>query len=180
MSKSIEFRPLDESHLEMILSWRNEPMVRENMYTSHEISFIEHKKWFHGLENNKTKAYFIAVIDNVQCGVVGFSEINVVQGVATWAFYTSPHARRGSGSLMEFYALEYAFNTLQLHKLRCEVLSFNQTVIKLHKKFNFVVEGQHRDAFFDGGKYHDIVHLGILNTEWSAHRTIMQKKLQIL
>jgi len=180
MSKKFELLPLHEDHLEMILQWRNEPSVRQNMYTSHEISFVEHERWFNSLEKDKSKAYFIAVIDGIESGVVGFSEINSVQGIATWAFYTSPNAPRGSGSLMEFYALDYAFNELQLHKLRCEVLSFNNVVVKLHTKFGFLVEGQHRDAFFDGSEYHDVFHLGIMATEWSQHKPIMKKKLRIL
>ena len=180
MSKKVELLPLEESHLQKILDWRNEPAVRQNMYTSREIIFAEHKRWFHSLAGDNSKAYFVAVIDGVECGVIGFSEINSVQGVAAWSFYTSPNALRGSGSLMEYYALDYAFNNLLLHKLRCEVLSFNKAVVKLHTKFGFLVEGQHRDAFFDGTKYHDIYHLGIFSNEWSEQRLIMQKKLRIL
>jgi len=180
MSKLFELRELKEKDLPMILYWRNEPAVRKNMYTSHEISFQEHKHWFHNLKKDNSKAYFIAVIDGVESGVIGFTDINLIQGIASWAFYTSPNALRGSGSLMEFHALEYAFNELQLHKLKCEVLEFNKTVIKLHKKFGFLVEGQHRDAFFDGNKYHDIFHLGILDKEWIDQKIIMQKKLRIL
>ncbi len=179
MSKTFELYPLEEIHLQMVLDWRNEPAVRKNMYTSHEISFAEHKRWFHSLANDASKAYFIAVIDGIECGVVGFSEINSVQGIATWAFYKSPNALKGSGSLMEFYALDYAFNELQLHKLRCEVLGFNHAVVELHKKFGFLVEGQHRDAFFDGSEYHDIFHLGIMAAEWFAHREVMQKKFEL-
>lgn len=179
MNKTFELLPLNECHLKMVLDWRNEPAVRKNMYTSHEISFPEHKSWFDSLAGNKTKAYFIAVIDGVESGVLGFSNINSVKGIATWAFFTSPTAKRGSGSLMEFYALDYAFNKLSLHKLKCEVLSFNQAVVKMHCKFGFIVEGQHRDAFFDGSKYHDIVHLGVFSSEWSEMRPLMQKKLRI-
>ena len=179
MSKNIEFIPIKENNLQMILDWRNAPEVRENMYTSHEISITEHKRWFDCLEKDNSKAYFIATINGTECGVVGFSEINSVKGVATWAFYCSPNALRGSGSLMEFFALEYAFNKLHLHKLRCEVLSFNKAVVKLHTKFGFIIEGQHRDAFYRDEKYHDIIHLGIMENEWKEHRTTMQKKLRI-
>lgn len=179
MKKTIELLPLNECHLEMILNWRNEPAVRQNMYTTHEITFSEHKSWFDSLAGNCSKEYFIVIIDGLESGVLGFSEINAVNGIASWAFYTSPTAKRGSGSIMEFYALDYAFNKLGLHKLKCEVLSFNKAVVKMHCKFGFIVEGEHRDAFFDGAKYHDIVHLGIFSQEWSEIRPLMQKKLRI-
>jgi len=179
MIKSFELTPLEESHLEMILEWRNMPIVRQNMYTSHEITLDEHKRWFANLTNDDSRAYFIAIINGILCGVIGFSEINRVKGIATWAFYTSPNAIKGSGSLMEFYALDYAFNQLNLHKLRCEVLGFNKTVIKLHTKFGFSIEGEHRDAFYDGNDYHNIIHLGIFAGEWVEQRIVMKKKLRI-
>ena len=38
---------------------------------------------------------------------------------------------------MEFFALDYAFLTLKIRKLCCEVFTFNSGVIKLHEKFGF-------------------------------------------
>ena len=39
-------RPIKDSELELMLSWRNAPAVRENMYTTHEISLAEHAAWW--------------------------------------------------------------------------------------------------------------------------------------
>ncbi|WP_394135651.1 UDP-4-amino-4,6-dideoxy-N-acetyl-beta-L-altrosamine N-acetyltransferase [Aliivibrio fischeri] len=179
--KKLIFKSIEEKDLEMILEWRNAPFVRKNMYTSHEIKLSEHINWYKSISKDMSKQYFIVAIDDVPVGVVGFSEINKVKGIATWAFYTSSDAPRGSGSYIEYYALEYAFNDLGLHKLRCEVLGFNQSVIKLHQKFNFMIEGKLRDAFFNEEEelYHDIYHLGILSSEWQIQREIMRNKLRI-
>ncbi|MEX3071990.1 UDP-4-amino-4,6-dideoxy-N-acetyl-beta-L-altrosamine N-acetyltransferase [Vibrio alginolyticus] len=179
-SKRMEFTPLAADDLEMILEWRNAPEVRSKMYTTHEISLEEHNAWFERLKEDKTKIYFIAKINNVPVGVVGFSEVNQVHGIATWAFYASPTAPRGTGSLMEYYALEYAFENLKLHKLRCEVIAFNKVVIKLHKKFGFVEEGCHRDAFYDGDAYHDVIHLGIFSREWKDIKDELKTKLKVV
>ncbi|EKO3586386.1 UDP-4-amino-4,6-dideoxy-N-acetyl-beta-L-altrosamine N-acetyltransferase [Vibrio metschnikovii] len=178
--KKIEFTALSKSDLEMILVWRNAPEVRSKMYTSHEITLTEHQAWFSSLQEDKTKVYFLAHLNNEPVGVVGFSEIHQIKGIATWAFYASPNAPRGTGSLMEYHALEYAFNELKLHKLRCEVLGFNSAVIKLHKKFGFQEEGVHREAFHDGNTYHDIVHLGIFEQEWVDAREELKLKLKIV
>ncbi|MGR5354128.1 UDP-4-amino-4,6-dideoxy-N-acetyl-beta-L-altrosamine N-acetyltransferase [Vibrio sp. DNB22_19_2] len=176
----MEFIPLSHNDLDMILEWRNAPEVRSKMYTSHEISLEEHRAWFERLKEDPTKTYFLAQLNGEPVGVVGFSEINLVPGIATWAFYASPTAPRGTGSLMEYYALEYAFTNLELHKLRCEVLGFNQIVVKLHKKFGFVEEGRLRDAFYDGSTYHDIVHLGIFAPEWEEIKSLLKAKLKLV
>ena len=177
--KKTDLIPLNDKHLEMVLDWRNTPAVRKNMYTNHIISMPEHLQWFHSMQSDPTKKYFVFQMNESPLGVVGFSEINRVKGVASWAFYANPEAIRGTGSLMEFSALEYAFNELSLHKLRCEVLAFNLPVIKLHQKFGFKVEGEHRDAHFDGQQYHNVVHLGILNTEWKELRDKLKIKLRV-
>ncbi|EGQ7933986.1 UDP-4-amino-4,6-dideoxy-N-acetyl-beta-L-altrosamine N-acetyltransferase [Vibrio vulnificus] len=179
-SKKMVFSPLSIDDLEMILEWRNAPEVRSKMYTSHEISLSEHHAWFEKVQGDNTKAYFLAKLNDEPVGVVGFSEINPTARIATWAFYASPSAPRGTGSLMEFHALDYAFDKLNLHKLRCEVLGFNQVVVKLHKKFGFVEEGSHRDAFYDSENYHDIVHLGIFHNEWKNKRGELKTKLKLV
>lgn len=176
----MELTPVSGDDLSMILEWRNAPEVRANMYTSHEITYEEHYAWFEKVKTDKSKAYFIAHINGQPVGVIGFSEINLVPGIATWAFYASPNAPRGCGSLMEYYALEYAFTDLKLHKLRCEVLGFNHVVVKLHKKFGFVEEGRLREAFYDGSEYQDIIHLGILSHEWKDIKSVLKTKLKLV
>jgi RimJ/RimL family protein N-acetyltransferase len=78
---------------------------------------------------------------------------------------------------MEALALEYAFFTLKLHKLQCEVLAFNELVIKLHKKFGFIVEGTLREQHKIDGEYGDIYRLGLLKAEWEEKRKDMLNKL---
>ncbi|MEY0737796.1 UDP-4-amino-4,6-dideoxy-N-acetyl-beta-L-altrosamine N-acetyltransferase [Providencia stuartii] len=177
--KNIELVPLEQKNLEMILSWRNAPEVRKNMYTSHEITQKEHESWFERMVIDETKRYFIAKLNNESIGVVGFYNINKTTKIADWAFYASPKAPRGSGALMEYIALEYAFSSLNLYKLKCEVLGFNSSVVKLHTKFGFQIEGKHRDAFYDGDKYHDIIHLGLFSNEWFSIKEVLKTKLKL-
>lgn len=176
--KNVELIPLSEEYLEDVLVWRNAPEVRNNMYTRHEISKEEHLHWFSKLAGDESRCYFVCLINNIPCGIIGFSEIHKVKGIATWAFYTSIDAPIGVGSLMEYAALQYAFNVLNLHKLRCEVLGFNKTVVKLHQKFGFSIEGCIRSSHLDDeGHYHDVIHLGIFDSEWAQQEPLMKKKL---
>ena len=71
---------------------------------------------------------------------------------------------------MEFLALEHVFETLGLHKLSCEVLVFNEPVIRLHKKFGFQVEGMFREHHKMNDQYIDIVRLSLLAAEWTKAR----------
>ena len=170
-------RPIKDSELELMLSWRNAPVVRENMYTSHEISLTEHMAWWARIRESESQQYFMYEFQGKPLGIVGFTDIDRSNRNSSWAFYASPEAPKGNGSRMEILALYYAFNKLMLHKLCCEVLAFNTPVVKMHEKFGFKVEGVLRDQYHRDGQYIDVYRLGLLSTEWSEVRDGMTSKL---
>lgn len=172
-----KLREIKQEELELMLSWRNAPNVRANMYTRHEISLDEHLSWWARTQQRSNQQYLMYELNNEPLGIVGFTGIDTENKVSSWAFYASPGAPKGTGSKMEFLALEYAFHELGLHKLHCEVLAFNAPVIKLHKKFGFIAEGIFREHHKVGESFVDIHLLGLLAHEWAEHRANMQEKL---
>ena len=65
--------------------------------------------------------------------------------------------------------LDYCFNTLNLHRICLEVYSFNKGAIELYKKLGFVTEGTFREHSFKFGKYHDLIFMGLLDSEWKKN-----------
>ena len=173
-------RAIDATELELMREWRNAPAVRENMYTRHEISQQEHLSWWTNTQQRQDQQYFMYEFNGVPAGIVGFTQIDMASANATWAFYASPQAPKGTGSRMEYLALEYAFTALKLNKLCCEVLAFNEAVIKLHKKFAFVVEGVLREQHRVAATFVDVYRLGLLAREWADQRPRMAEKLEKL
>ena len=171
------FRDIQDNDLELILSWRNAPSVRQNMYTRHEISLEEHHRWWKVVSDRNDQRYFLYENAGTPLGVVSFTQINASDSNSSWAFYASPDAPRGTGSRMEFLALEKAFGEIGLHKLYCEVLAFNEPVVKLHKKFGFNVEGTFSEQHQMDGDYVDVIRLGILKIEWESIREGVLEKL---
>lgn len=170
-------RTIKTDELEMMRSWRNSPTVRANMYTRHEISSAEHQSWWERTRQREDQKYFIYEKQGKPLGIVAFTMIDEINGNCSWAFYAAPEAPRGTGSQMEFLALEHAFGEINLHKLYCEVLAFNTPVIKLHQKFGFEVEGVFRHHHQTEEGYTDIYRLGILAPEWAKNRADMLTKL---
>lgn len=163
-----------------MLSWRNAPNVRANMYTRHEISIDEHLAWWSRVQSRTDQKYFMYEVGGVPSGIVGFMGIDTESRNSSWAFYASSDAPKGTGSKMEFLALEYAFHQLSLHKLYCEVLSFNSPVIKLHQKFGFTVEGIFREHHKVDEVFVDVYRLGLFSREWEEHRVVMRDKIEKL
>lgn len=171
------FGGVRESDLELMLSWRNDPGVRNNMYITSEISIEQHVAWWQRMTVDPSVKYFIYNYKDKPSGVVYFTGIDSVNHQSMWGFYSSQNAPKGTGSRMEFLALDYAFNELSLKKLSCEVLDYNPAVISLHKKFGFEVEGIFKQHHLYLGEYRDIFRLAILNDVWAARRQSMLEKL---
>ncbi len=58
------------------------------------------------------------------------------------------------------------FEKLELNKLYCQVLSWNDIVVKIHHKYGSKIEVNFRQHIFKCNKFYDIVCMGILKEEW--------------
>ncbi len=70
------------------------------------------------------------------------------------------------GRGIECNIYDHVFFKLALNKLSCEVLSFNQKVVDIHKHFGSKVEGLLRQHIYKEGKFLDVVRMAILKEEW--------------
>ena len=70
------------------------------------------------------------------------------------------------GKQIELNILSYVFDELKLNKLCCEVLAFNELVVKIHQKYGSKIEGRLRKHIFKNGEFHDVIVMGILKEEW--------------
>jgi len=171
-------RPLEESDLKLILPWRNAPTVRQAMFTQHEISWDEHQAWFHRMQADETKQWFIFMDhEGVPSAVVSFVSIELTQKLAFWGFYSDPDAIPGTGMRMSLDALDKAFFELGLRKLNAEVMASNLRSLEMHKKIGFIEEGRFRNHFFNGESSVDVVRFGILHEEWPHVKRNLQDRI---
>lgn len=162
-----QLRLMNESDLELVLDWRNSDRIRFNMYTDHIISLEEHKAWFSGIKNDESMSYHICEYNQKPIGVIYFTSIDQQNQKCYWGFYLGDvNAVMGSGSIMEFLALEYVFDSLDIRKLCAEIFVFNDKVIKLHKKFGFQQESYFVKHILKGDKYEDVIGLALFKNDW--------------
>ncbi len=170
-------RAMQDSDLEMVLAWRNQPEVRKNMYTQQLITLEKHQNWWASTKGNPSSQYLIFEAGGAAIGAVNFTEISPAHKTAFWGFYTGPNAPRGTGSRMELLALDHAFGPLALNKLCCEVLGFNSAVIALHHKFGFSEEGLFKAQKKLNDRYEDVHRLAIFAQDWGEARPKLLAKI---
>lgn len=176
----IGLRDIRSGDREVLFHWRNLPEVAQYMYTDHEITLEEHTRWFASISNDSHRKYWIITLDAIDVGLVNIYNLDWHNRRSYWAFYlASPMVRgRGVGSFVEYSILQYVFGELQLNKLCCEVLGFNEAVVNMHKNFGFIQEGLYRQHIFKDGNFIDVVALGILKDEWEIKRPGVENKLK--
>lgn len=172
------FAALDAKQSEQIRAIRNEPDVRNNMYTNHEISGDEHDAWMKRAAADERTQMFAVEVDSAIVGAVGLTAMAPAHRRSEWAFYLSHSTQgKGIGSALEFKFLNLAFGDFGLHKLNCEVLAFNEAVIALHKKFGFREEGVRRAHISRDGQWIDTILLGMTAGEWREQEALLRQRL---
>ena len=76
----------------------------------------------------------------------------------------------GYGSDALRLLIAYGFNTLNLHRIWCEVYS-NNSAINVYRHLGFKDEGILRQHHYDEGQYWDSHMLGLLRSEWMKENT---------
>lgn len=175
----IELVHLTEDHRWQVFGWRNDPEVARYMYQTDPIPRDVHDSWFTKLLAARDRKGWAILMDGKPVGAAFVTEIDPASRRASWAFYLADSSTRGRGvgSAVEYLVLEEAFSRLKLHKLCCEVLSFNQPVVTMHKKFGFVQEGLLREHWLRDGEWLDVHVLAMFETEWAQRRSGFAEKL---
>ena len=171
MSVTCSMRNLKNEDLPMILSWRNHQSIRRYMFTQHEITLDEHKKWFLKVSADFSQKLFIVEEYGIPLGYVQFKNV-FDGGVADWGFYVSPDSPKGSGRKIGITALTYAFKNLKLHKVCGRAIDSNELSIAFHQRLGFKEEGLLRDQQIIDGRYHSLVCFGLLSSEWVSNNLI--------
>ena len=104
---------------------------------------------------------------NAFAGVMGLYDINFLYHSAEWGFWLLPEFR-GKGIIAETtpYIMEYAFNDLNLNRVKAEIETGNTASIRAIQKFGFIHEGTLRQCEVNrNGNYIDLMIFSRLKTD---------------
>lgn len=73
---------------------------------------------------------------------------------------------KGLGTEAILLVLQYAFETLGLHRVELGVRADNEVAIRCYRKIGFVEEGRHREGTWRDGEWVDGIWMSILDREF--------------
>lgn len=174
---SVMLRPMGLDDLDLISPWfwnvDDVAMFDRTLPLPVNADFLR-ESWRTALSyGDPPRAYWFVAerTDSAPLGVGGLQAINYIHGDAVLPMFISDKARGiGLATAITCRMLDMAFNRLRLHRVTTFYRADNDASHHVLTKLGFVEEGRQRDGWYVDGVRLDIVHSGILASDWRERR----------
>lgn len=167
-SRRVVLRPIERSDLPTMLRWINDPYTNQYLASYLPMRIEDEEKWYKKTLSNSTNIVFAIIVDDKCIGNMGIHDINWKDRTATTGALIgeAEYRNNGYGSEAKMLLLNYAFNTLNLYKIKSTVLAFNERSSAYSKKCGYKVEGKLVREIFMNGSYIDLIQLAVFKEWW--------------
>ena len=158
--------PMNPDDTEIYTKWMNDRKVTDNLGLTSSMCPIEvERNYIQGKKSNNFD-FSIVLNDDTLIGNISLMDVDNVSGTATLGIFIGEEENRGKGYGTEAIKLlvDYGFNILRLHNINLHVFDFNKPAIRSYEKVGFKESGRRHECYFLDGKYHDQIHMEIIDT----------------
>ena len=155
-------RAFEREDAERCYRWMNDPSIVRTLKSRYPIAFQNEAEWLdRAMRANVTERHFAIERkdDRNHIGNASIHDIDWVSRSAAFGlFIGEPSAwNRGFGSDAIRTLVRFAFDEMNLQKLRIQIFDYNDRAKHVLEAQGFVQEGRLRREFYRDGDYHDIV-----------------------
>ena len=163
-------RAFEREDAERCYRWMNDPNIVRTLKSRYPIAFQNEMEWLdRAMHASATERHFAIERkdDRTHIGNASIHEIEWVSRTASFGLFIGEPAawNRGFGSDAIKTLVRFAFDEMNLRKLRINVFEYNDRAKHVLESHGFVEEGRLRREFFREGTYHDILILSIFRDE---------------
>ncbi len=176
MQDLVKLRPLEETDVDHIMTWVNDPEIVGNLAAFSGSAFTRDQELAYirrVLAATGEVVFSIFTTDDGrylgQCGIHQIHDRSKVGRLACIIADRGDHGR-GYGSASIRALIEHAFGAMSLHKLWLMIFSHNTRGRGIYERIGFVQEGLLREEYFHDGGWHDMVRMSMLAREWPQLR----------
>lgn len=162
----MEIRALEKYDLINIHSLNNSKAIMgywfEEPYESLDELYNLYEKHIH----DNTERRFVIEVDNKFTGVIELVEISFLHRNCEVQVALLPEFQGlGLAEKAMKYAIDYAFNMLNLQKVYLYVDVENEAAVHIYEKLGFQTEGRMIQQFYANGRYHDSYFMGLFKDD---------------
>ena len=163
-----------DEDIEKYTKWMNDPEVTDYIGSTSKITtYSSEKNFLENMAKNKEDINFdiISLNEDKLIGTVSLTNFDYISRSAVLGIFIGENEYRshGYGSEAINLILEYGFKYLNLHSIRLDLLSINERAHKCYLKCGFKDTGRSRESEFLNGKYYDLLHMDILESEFKGN-----------
>lgn len=166
----VTLRPIEKSDTDLIVAWRNNPLVRRNFIFQEIFTKEMHEGWLENMVATGKVVQFIIIEreGSLPVGSVFIRDIDEVHKKGEYGIFIGEDKMRGKGLGTEAtrLILDYGFGPLGLNKIFLRVLADNAGAIRSYEGAGFVREGYLKEDVFVNGKFCDVVLMAIQKGEF--------------
>ncbi len=174
IGNKIYLRPLEREDAPHCLAWFNHPEITRALLIYRPINLRAEEEFIDkALHNEHELALGIAIRDTDRLiGGTGLHQIDFKDRRAGFGISIGEKEEWGKGYGTEVTRLmvQYAFETLNLHRVWLHVYEYNQRGLRTYEKVGFQKEGILRQDTYREGRYWDTIVMAILREEWDARK----------
>ena len=169
VGERVYLSPINMSDIEIYTKWLNDESVSGNLGIFMElISLNSERKTLEDMTVGGQNYAIVTMENNELLGNIGFADIDYISRKATVGLFIGEPANRSKGYGAEALRilLDYGFKTLNFHNIMLLVHADNERGMACYKKVGFREFGRRHEAKYKNGKYIDVVHMEILDSDF--------------
>ena len=181
VGKKTVLRPISVADAPLLTQWNNDPETRKYLARRFPLSDLDEKAWIEKVSIiSKTPSDVILIVESKETheviGIMGLHNIDWLdRNAVTGTVLGTEHQGKGLATDAKMILLEYAFETLGMHKIISHAFSDNHKSIKYSKRCGYVVEATLKEEIFCEGKWEDITALACFYDGWKKAKATMEK-----
>ncbi len=181
----IRLRRNERSDIPKFVEWLNDPEVRRYLSMIYPISQVSEEQWFENMLKLpiSEQPYAIEILDNTprkapnaggqisqwrMIGNCSYMNISGTDRSAEVGIFIGDKTcwNKGYGTEVMKLLLRFGFETMNLNRIFLRVDEDNLGGVRAYEKAGYVHEGRFRQAVYRNGRYHDVLFMSVLRTEW--------------
>ncbi|MCA9870557.1 MAG: GNAT family N-acetyltransferase [Anaerolineae bacterium] len=166
--KRVRLRATERDDLPLAVQYLNDPEVLMWFGQPAPLGMDDEIAWYERMRQDDGVINFAIEVEGRYVGGCGLTGINHVHRRAEIGIFVGDKSiwGRGVGSEAMALVMGYGFDYLNLHRIFLRVFAENTRAIHVYESLGFQHEGRFRDTEWRHGRWHDMLYMSVLETEW--------------
>ena len=159
----VHLREIEEEDLEIIVRWRNDPEIVKWLFSYLPLCMAKQRRWYQSYVEDNTRQIFVIEVEKKPVGTIGLSCIDYRnQNGELGILIDKEWQEKGIGKESLSLLIEFAWNEMNLRKIKVKVFKENEAAINLYKSCGFTEEGILKKEIYKNGEFKDVMIMAVM------------------